>query len=113
LRLRGCDAPFRQAFRSLDAPLLPFILTRRAQLLHPQTKRHNQKFVHGEKREREKTDEIFLASVKLLSIAIEPELLFAAHLKIQEERIEHMVKKRTEKRAGVGGGRGEGACVPG
>ena len=33
----------------------------------------------------EETDEILLASVKLLSIAIEPKLLFAAHLKYKRK----------------------------
>lgn len=102
-RFRGCDAPFWQTFWSLDASLLPFLLTRRAQLLQP-PQPTSQKFVHGgEERERKKTeeegtDEIFLASVKLLSIAIEPELLFAAHLKIQEERFEHTDGHGKEKK---------------
>ena len=33
-----------------------------------------------------RTDKVFLARVKLLAIAIEPKLLFAAHLKYKKER---------------------------
>jgi len=37
-------------------------------------------------KERERTDEIFLTSVKFLSTSIEPKLLFAAHLEYKGAR---------------------------
>jgi hypothetical protein len=62
----------------------------------------------GERRETEdgrKTDEIFLTGVKLLSISIQPKLLFAAHLNKKEPKRSYEHEQRCIPK---GGGRGEG-----
>lgn len=78
------------ASRCASAPIPPHSSPRLASTHQQKKKTRYQKWGRTdgrtEKRKEGRTDKVFLARVKLLAIAIEPKLLFAAHLKYKKER---------------------------